>query len=657
MIADRFLVCGLGGLGQHCAYSLKEFGVTVVGIELIQPPSWEFSDFPDLLEAIIIGDCRQKSVLERAGIDRCRAALIVTSDERINATTALIIRQLNPHTRLVVRSSKDNLNELLRERLGNFIAYEPTQLPANAFALATLGTETLGFLHLDGQKLRIIQRQITPDDGLIDRCLGDLNTPTRRLLAHNTPDAPVSVGFYQWSPTTILQAGDTITTIETTYQAPVFNRQIKTNYQQKLAVFWRNFSKEFCQFWQLGFQQQIRRVALLSGFITILLVIVGTFLFRLYAPNASFISALSGTAILLLGGYGDVFGGSNPEDLNEIPWWMQIFSLFLTLAGTAFIGVLYALLTESLLSSKFQFIPNRPPIPQQDHIVIIGLGRVGREVANLLLEMKQAIVGISLNSDFDPTILPKMPLVTGSIEESLKNVNLDKAKSVAIVTDNEILNLEVALTTRKINPQSYLVIRTTGDTFSQQLSQILPQSQILGTYAVAAEAFTGAAFGENIIYLFRWGQKTILVTEYEIEAGDTLNGSSLGDIAYGYRVVPILHQREREASKLMPEDYLNLRIGDRIVVLATINGLRRVEKGRRTPKSWRVRVEKAFNQNIAAEAPTVISRFSNCPLKITSDLMENLPATLPIPLYEQQAIRLVSELKKIQVQAMVIPMK
>jgi hypothetical protein len=35
--------------------------------------------------------------------------------------------------------------------------------------------------------------------------------------------------------------------------------------------------------------------------------------------------------------------------------------------------------------------------------------------------------------------------------------------------------------------------------------------------------------------------------------------------------------------------------------------------------------------------------------------MENLPATLGAPLYEQQAIRLVSELKKIQVQALAIP--
>ncbi|MFM6739272.1 MAG: NAD-binding protein, partial [Microcystis panniformis] len=93
-----------------------------------------------------------------------------------------------------------------------------------------------------------------------------------------------------------------------------------------------------------------------------------------------------------------------------------------------------------------------------------------KEVANLLLEMQQAIVGVSLNRDFDGTILPKMPLMTGNIEESLKNVNLDRAKSIAIVTDDEILNLEVALTTRKLNPQSYLVIRTTDDNLSQQLS-------------------------------------------------------------------------------------------------------------------------------------------------------------------------------------------
>jgi voltage-gated potassium channel Kch len=49
-----------------------------------------------------------------------------------------------------------------------------------------------------------------------------------------------------------------------------------------------------------------------------------------------------------------------------------------------------------------------------------------------------------------------MPLMTGNIEESLKNVNLDRAKSIAIVTDDEILNLEVAPSHPQTQPPKLL---------------------------------------------------------------------------------------------------------------------------------------------------------------------------------------------------------
>jgi hypothetical protein len=39
---------------------------------------------------------------------------------------------------LIVRSAKQNLSELLAQGLGNFIAFEATQLPAPAFAIAAL---------------------------------------------------------------------------------------------------------------------------------------------------------------------------------------------------------------------------------------------------------------------------------------------------------------------------------------------------------------------------------------------------------------------------------------------------------------------------------------------------------------------------------------
>ncbi len=83
-----FLVCGLGSLGQHCVIALKKFGVRVIAIEQTMPKSWEFPELPQLLEELILGDCRQIEILERANLKQCRSVLIVTSDEEVNAQTA-----------------------------------------------------------------------------------------------------------------------------------------------------------------------------------------------------------------------------------------------------------------------------------------------------------------------------------------------------------------------------------------------------------------------------------------------------------------------------------------------------------------------------------------------------------------------------------------
>jgi phosphoglycerate dehydrogenase-like enzyme len=55
---DRFLVCGLGRLGQHCVAILKEFDVTVSEIEQSATIRWEISNLTDLLANSLVGDCR-----------------------------------------------------------------------------------------------------------------------------------------------------------------------------------------------------------------------------------------------------------------------------------------------------------------------------------------------------------------------------------------------------------------------------------------------------------------------------------------------------------------------------------------------------------------------------------------------------------------------
>lgn len=657
---DRFLVCGLGSLGQHCVVALKEFGVRVNGINLAEPEQWEIPRLPELLDRLIVGDARQASVLERADIRQCRAVLIVTSQERMNAETALAVRKINPRARLVVRSAKENFNQLLGEHLGNFVAFEPTQLPAPAFALAALGTDILGFFQLEGLRLQVVRRPIVPGDRWCYRAsLRELDGRTRRILRHTRDDDRPQLSLHDWEPNARLQPGDTVIYIEVADRPggeSTFPDSPGRRRRWKWFQFprWRELRDRLPDLWEGNREQSVGRVAIVCLAFVAALLVLGTALFHRFYPDSSLLGAFYGVIVLLLGEYAELFGDFQIDP--AVPGWLQFFALLLTLVGTAFVGVLYALLTQAMLSSRFQLTRRRPPIPAHDHAIVVGLGRVGQRVVRLLREFRQPVVGITFNPQFDPAVLPAIPIVTGNLKETLSRVNLAAARSVVVVTDDEMLNLEISLMARSANPNCHLAIRTEEQSLTDSLNHLLPGTHVICAYGVTAEAFAGAAFGENILDLFRLGDRTVLVTEYEVEAGDTLNELLLGEVAYGYGVVPIWHRRGSQSPRLMPPDEIQLAVGDRMVVLATMEGLRAVEEGIfLTAPRWRIRIEKALTSGAVFEGANVIVRICGCPLNVARNLMADLPAILPRLLFEHQAYHLSEELRRSQVIAGVIP--
>ncbi|MDY7005766.1 MAG: NAD-binding protein [Cyanobacteriota bacterium] len=656
---DKFLVCGLGSLGQHCVAALKQFNVVVNAIDLIQPQHWEISDLFSQLNQLIIGDAREPSILTQGQVQQCRAILIVTSNERINLAIALAARLINPQIRLVVRSAKENLNQLLGKQLGNYVAFEPTELPAPAFAVAALESEIIGFFYLEKHQIKIVKREIKPQGPWYDRPIYQLNNRHRKVISYATDYTQILSDFYDWDSDELIQASDRIIYIEKPDFLTTTNNQKKSQKNQfKLWEIFRSILKLqptdvknlVINYWNWIHENPIRNLVFSSGLILVILLCTGTLLFFLYYPEATLREAFYGTAVLLLGGFGDIFGGIKLE--NNFPWWLQFFSLIVTLVGIVFVALLNGLITERLLSTRFKFA-RRNPVPTQDHVVIIGLGRVGQQVATLLQEFKQKLVAIS-STAIESDITPQIPLVTGNIIKSLEKVNLATATGIIAVTNDEMLNLEVALMGYSVNPNIRLVIRTSEQRFSNNLAKLLPYSTFICNSAVVAEAFAGAAFGENILSLFRIDHQTVLVTEYNIEAGDTLNGLILAEIAYGYGVVTILYQKPPNESKLMPSDDIRLAVGDRLIVLATINGLKRIENGEIKEPTWQVMIESAPSEYAIFQGANEIIGISGCSVNEARELMNNLPGILPKPLYKHQAQRLVRTLKKSFVKAKLI---
>jgi Trk K+ transport system NAD-binding subunit len=655
-------------LGQQCVIALQQFGVNVNAVEMAKPAAWEVQNLDLALTSLTIGDCRQAEVLEQAGVKECRAVLLVTSNERINIEAAFACRRLNPTIRLVVRSAKQNLNDLLGLHLRNFVAFEPTQLSASTFALTGLGEEILGFFNLDRQLVRAVCQKISPEHRWYHRQLHELNSRTNRVIGHRSKQSssdrkpnlePASAVFHTWEPDARLQVGDELIYVEIADVSALIPQQIQSqpSSSQKPwqlitpGLLWRKIEQCLWSGWQWISENQTRRVVGICGFIATTLSILSLALFATNYPDISLPDAFFVTAVLMLGGYGDLFP-QIPFDI-PIPWWLRLFALGLSLTGIALVGVLYGLLNERILSARFQFLSRRPPVPLKDHLVIIGLGRVGQKVAERLHELKQPIVGLS-SSELDPEVLPQVPVIVGNVNLSINKANLSTAKGTIAVTDDEMVNLEISLMTHAINPGCKLVIRAFEQNFSDNLTQLLPYANVLCAHAISAEAFVAAAFGENILSLFRINQQNILVTEYTIEGGDTLNGRILAEVAYGYGVVPILHQEPQKQARFMPSDYLRLNVGDRLIVLASTDGLRRIEIGSTLPRSYQIRIEKVINQDAAFEGANAIARISGCSIVRARETMANLPIIFSIALYQHQAQQLLRELRKAQVSASII---
>jgi Trk K+ transport system NAD-binding subunit len=521
---DRFLVCGLGSLGQHCVANFQPFDVDVRAVEMAPPDLWEIEGLPEQLEQLVIGDCRQADVLEQAGVKDCRAILLVTENEQVNLEAALTARVLNPGIRLVVRSDKQNLNDLLAQQLENLVAFEPTQLAAPAFALAALGEELLGFFSIGAMQFRIRKQTITPDHRWCNqRSIHEIDTRKRRVLRHIRadlvdlyPDAQIplldnpqspSAQFYRWLPNAQIRSGDVVVTVEAEQieAAPLASTLPRPRRQRRRGGRYRHWLQRLrdraalrqglIKWWRASYGQQIHRVAWLCALTVVALCLGGTVLMTLTGLTPNLADGFYTTVVLLLGGYGDIFGEVNLA--VPLPWWLRLFSLGLTLAGTAFIGVLYALLTEKLLTLKFHFLTRRPPVPEQDHVVVMSLGRVGRGVVQLLQRLKQPVVGLTRQA-LDPDVLPEVPLIAGTVNDGLERSHLLRAKSVVAVSEDEMQNLELGLMAYRANPNCRLIIRTYDQIFTDKVA--LPVSLCSGALrfgAIGRSLYRGRLWGKH----------------------------------------------------------------------------------------------------------------------------------------------------------------
>lgn len=157
-------------------------------------------------------------------------------------------------------------------------------------------------------------------------------------------------------------------------------------------------------------------------------------------------------------GYGDIEVHSNSG---------HVFLVFLMLGGAAvmlyFAGLMMAFLIEGQLAGVYgRRKMNKKILQLQDHIIVCGAGRVGRQVLYRLRKEGAPCVVIEQQEELANQFIEEGFLVIhgdATHDETLKMARIDKAKGLITALPEDSLNVFVTLTAKGLNPGIHVVAR------------------------------------------------------------------------------------------------------------------------------------------------------------------------------------------------------
>lgn len=193
-------------------------------------------------------------------------------------------------------------------------------------------------------------------------------------------------------------------------------------------------------------------------------------------------------------GYGDI-------NLLGAGWGLKLYGALLMLVGAATIGALYAFLTDALVSSRIARALGQVPRGLRGHVVVAGVGSVGYRIVQQLTAAGLPVAAIE--RDEQGTFVPAtralgVPVVTADagLQQTLAAVHAERALCLLCVTDDDVVNLQAALSARAVAANLPVVVRLFDDDLAERVERTLGiRSRSMS--AIAAPAFAAAALDQR----------------------------------------------------------------------------------------------------------------------------------------------------------------
>jgi Trk K+ transport system NAD-binding subunit len=574
------ILCGLGRVGWRVLDYLQVAGLSVVVIDTRCQPG-----DPRLKGARLVqGDCRQQEVLEQAGLAQARGVLIVTGDDLVNISTTLTVRHCHADIRVVVRMFNQTLLGRLGKAVGNVYALSVSALTAPLLAMTALTGQALGSFGSDASLRQVAEVTVTEGSPLAGRSIAELAEQYRFVALSHGNGAGQDRYLLDVDPHARLQPGDRLALCGAPPDlAPLLAPEAGDVLPHLL---WAGKLRRTARIIGRTFAEVELPVKLCS--LLLLAVLVTSTLVYYFGIDKSLPDGLYRTVSVIA-------TGADMHETELKAGWQKVFVSLLRIFGAALTAAFTAIVTNYLIRARLGKALEIRRIPDSGHVVVCGLGNVGFRVVEELLRHDERVVAIERAADGRFLATARrlgVAVIVGdaTVAEVLRQAHAGSARAVLAVTNNELVNLEIALLVREFNPQQRVVLRMADPQLAQTLREAANVRLALSTSTLAAPAFVAALFGDRVQNIFLVGGRVLAAIELLVHADDPLlSGQTVRALSVDYQLLPVALAAVDGVPRTRPLEH-RLGPGDRLTGIAALGDLARLLRRERVAANWSVRV-------------------------------------------------------------------
>jgi Trk K+ transport system NAD-binding subunit len=267
-------------------------------------------------------------------------------------------------------------------------------------------------------------------------------------------------------------------------------------------------------------------------------------------------------------------------------WYLQIFYFAMPLLG---IGIV----AQGLAEFGVAFFNRRARGKEWEmavastfnqHNILVGLGHLGSRVVKQLRELNQDVVIIEAAPREDLADAARAldaPVLQGDAtrESMLEQAGVRRARVIILCTQNDNLNLHIAVKARTLNPNIRVVTRIFDDDFARALEQQFGFRALSAT-GMAAPVFAATAAGMDISAPITVEGQSLSLARLNIAPQSKIAGLAVSQIEQKYDVSVVLLRHDGK-SDLHPAGDQRLATNDVLAILAGAEQINRIAQDNR----------------------------------------------------------------------------